>query len=85
MTGHSDYDIDFDEGPAGPRGGDEWDDVWNTGDRNRDTMRKIEMGLAVIASAVALFVVRAGWLRMSRPRHIVPSAADIHVRMPPPR
>ncbi|SFO26902.1 hypothetical protein [Sphingomonas sp. OK281] len=89
MTGHSDYDTDFDEGRADPRSDDEWEGVWNVEDRNRDTLRKIEIGLAAIGATVgatiALFMVRAGWLRMARSQHIVPSAADIHVRMPPPR
>lgn len=86
MMDHSDYDTAFDEAHYEPRSEEEWEGLWNTDDRNRDTLRKIELGLAVIAAAVALVVMRGGWLRMSsRARHVVPSAADIHVKLPPPR
>ncbi len=86
MNGHSDYDTDFAPGAHARRSDDEWDGVWNTDERNRDTMRRIEIGLAIVAAAVSVVLVRAGWLRLSAgPRHIVPSAADIHVRPPPPR
>ncbi|MDD1450897.1 hypothetical protein NHF48_007835 [Sphingomonas sp. H160509] len=90
MTDHTDYETDYDSnlvvGHREQRSDDDWDKVWNTDDRNRDTLRKIEFGLAVIAAGVALVMVRGGWLRMTaRPNHVVPSAADIHVQMPPPR
>ncbi|KQN29566.1 hypothetical protein [Sphingomonas sp. Leaf38] len=82
---HSDY-TDFDRTPHEQRPDEEWDGVWNTEDRNRDTLRKIELGLAAIAIATALVLMRAGWVRMSSPsKRFIPSAADIHVRMPPPR
>ncbi|RZM18934.1 MAG: hypothetical protein EOP67_58865 [Sphingomonas sp.] len=85
MTDHSEYD-DFNAVHAEPRSEEEWEGVWNTDDRNRDTLRKIELGLFVVAAAAALVIVRGGWLRVSsRPTHIVPSAADIHVKPPPPR
>ena len=83
---HSDYDADFDEAHHEPRSEEEWEGLWNTEERNRDTLRKIELGLVVVAAAAALVFVRAGWLRLSsRPNPIVPSAADIHVKLPPPR
>ncbi len=86
MMDHSDYDADFDEAHHEPRSDDEWEGLWDTEERNRDTLRKIELGLAVIAAAAALVIVRGGWLRLSsRPAHVVPSAADIHVKPPPPR
>ena len=91
MTDHSDYDTDFydkdfDRSAHGRRSDDEWDGVWNTEARNRDTMRRIEIGLAVVAAAVSVVLVRAGWVRLSEAsKHNVPSAADIHVRPPPPR
>lgn len=90
MIDHSDYDADFDEARYEPRyaqkSDEEWDGVWNIEARNRDTLRKIELGLVVIAATAALVVVRGGWLRLAhQPTRVVPSAADIHVRPPPPR
>ena len=86
FTDHSDYDTDADLASREPRSDEEWERVWNVDDRNRDTIRKIEWGMAVIAAAVAIIVVRAGWIRVSSPvERIVPSAADIHVRLPPLR
>lgn len=83
---HSDYDADFDDAHHELRSDEEWEGLWNTEERNRDTLRKIELGLVVVAAAAALVVLRGGWLRLSsRPNHIVPSAADIHVKPPPPR
>ena len=82
---HSDY-TEFDRPSYAPRSDEDWNDVWKTTDRNHDTLRKIALGLAAIAAASALLLIRAGWVRMStQPEHIIPSAADIHVRMPPPR
>ena len=89
MTDHTDYETDYDSnlivGRSERRSEEDWDKVWNVEDRNRDTHRKIELGLAVIAAGVTLVVLRGGWLRMTRPSHVVPSAAEIHVRLPPPR
>lgn len=85
MTDYSDY-TERDDTPADARSDEEWAGVWNTRERNRDTMRKIELGLATVAAVTALALVRIGWLRMVKPpRRIIPSAADIHVRPPPPR
>ncbi|MCP8890607.1 hypothetical protein [Sphingomonas faeni] len=83
---HSDYDADFDEAHHEPRSEEEWEGLWNTEERNRDTLRKIELGLVVVAAAAAIVVLRGGWLRLSSgPTHVVPSAADIYVKPPPPR
>ena len=89
MTDHSDlsdYVADFDAAHHEARSEEEWEGLWNTEERNRDTLRKIELGLVVVAAAAAIVVLRGGWLRLSsQPSHIVPSAADIHVKPPPPR
>ncbi|HXH14778.1 MAG TPA: hypothetical protein VNJ10_01450 [Sphingomonas sp.] len=83
LTDHSDYDTDADLAPREPRSDEEWEGLWNVDDRNRDTMRKIEWGVAVIAAAVAIVVVRAGWIRVSSPvDRVVPSTPDIHVSLP---
>jgi hypothetical protein len=88
MADHTDYDTDLDSdlvlAHRERRSEQDWDDVWNSDDRNRETLHKIELGLAVIAAGVAFVIVRAGWLRMtSRPKHVVPSAADPALNIPP--
>ncbi len=90
MTSYTDYDIDAALDPIarhrGHRSEDDWDAIWSNADRNRDPLRGVKPALALIAAGVALILVRAGWRRMeSTPMRVVPSAVDIHVRMPPPR
>jgi len=90
MADHTDYDTELDSdlvlAHRERRSEQDWDDVWNSDDRNRETLHKIELGLAVIAAGVAFVIVRAGWLRMtSPPKPTVPSAGDIHVCPPTPR
>lgn len=86
MTDHSDYDANFDEAYHEPRSEQEWEGVWNAEARDRDTLRKIELGLFIVAAAAALVIVRGGWLRLSsRQDQIVPSAANIYLKPPPPR
>ena len=90
MARNTDYDLDSELGaiPAhrDHRSEDDWDRIWNTPSARHCLRRAIKPGLAVLVVGIACMVMRAGWRRMSSPQtRIIPSAADIHVRMPPPR
>lgn len=90
MTGHTDFNARYDTryNPAARkiRSDEEWEGLWHADDLGARPGRMVELGIAALGAAVALLVVQRGWRRVSAPvKRFVPSAADIHVRMPPPR
>lgn len=90
MTGHTDfnarYDTRRDTRSRTIRSEEEWEGLWNVGDDRARPKRMIELGMVAVGAAVALLVAQRGWRRVStRTTRFVPSAADIHVRLPPPR
>lgn len=90
MTGHTDFnarnDTRYDKARQTVRSDDEWERLWNADDSRVRPGRTIEFVMVAIGAAVALLVAQRGWRRVTTPgRRAVPSAADIHVRLPPPR
>lgn len=90
MTGHTDFNARYDTRHATERrklrSDDEWEGLWHADDGRARSSRAMELCMVAVGAAVALLIARRGWRRVSTPvKPFVPSAADIHVRLPPPR
>ncbi|MEG3082140.1 hypothetical protein U1707_00660 [Sphingomonas sp. PB2P12] len=90
MTGHTDfnarYDTRHDIGSLKLRSDDEWEGLWHADDGRARPTRTMELCMVAVGAVVALVIAQRGWRRVSTPvKPFVPSAADIHVRLPPPR
>ncbi len=90
MTGHTDFNARYDTRPYPTlhkvRSDEEWEGVWHVEQDGVRPRRTMELCIVAIGAAVAMLVAHRSWRRISSPvTPFVPSAADIHVRMPPPR
>lgn len=90
MTGHTDFNARYDSRrdpiPRKVRSEDEWEGLWHTDDSGNRPRRTLELCMVAVGAAIAVFVAQRGWRRVSTPvARVVPSAADIYVRPPPPR
>ena len=87
MTGHTDFNARYDTRHAPAlRSDEEWEGVWHVESEDPRPRHTIELCIVAMGAAIALLVAHRGWRRVASPeKKFVPSAADIHVRMPPPR
>lgn len=85
---YSDYSPDYDRrrSPVHDAQPGDWGGLSDSEAYASRTLGAMPIGVGMAIIATALVMVGYGWRCLARStRLIVPSAADIHVRMPPPR